>query len=350
MKKIILLLISLYLSSSVFANQFKITGYLPSYRLESSYKAMGNEVLDISAYTPTYESAREISQSNLKNSHNSFPRAYGFDSIEKWYGQSLSDIIYFSIKPSIDGTLDLSGIKERDLSRLNNMNHTYGTNLHIAVSGSSELFNPVAGEDELRELFISNLLQFCNTYNFSGVDFDWEFPKTEEEIDNFALLIKDSVSVFSRENKTISAAISRYRPLNQEIYDSLNSINLMAYDFRGRHSTYESAVEAAEFMQIKYNIAPEKINLGIPFYGRIYSGLDPQYWTKSMYYKLIRKNYTPEARSDEAGGYYFNGIDTVRKKTDYALKTNLGGVMIWELGQDTMDEYSLLKAINEEIN
>jgi GH18 family chitinase len=317
--------------------------------MESSQRAVGNDVLDLSGFTPTYESVREKSQINLKNSYDSFPLSYDHQSIESWYGQNVSDIIYFSIKPSAEGNLDLSGIKERDLSRLNNMHHSYGINLYVAVSGSSELFNPVTENEEIRRIFIDNLLDFCRENNFSGVDFDWEFPNSENEIDNYSLLIGETVALFQDAGKTVSAAVSRYRPLKQEIYDNLHFINLMAYDFLGRHSTYESAVEAAEFLQIKYSIAPEKINLGIPFYGRIYSGLDPQYWTNAMYYSKIRESYSPEPGQDEAGGYYFNGIDTVKKKTGYAIENKLRGVMIWELGQDTLDEYSLLKAINEEI-
>lgn len=42
---------------------------------------------------------------------------------------------------------------------------------------------------------------------------------------------------------------------------------------------------------------------------------------------------------------YYNGVDLIEKKTRYA-KENLGGVMIWELTQDTGDAgKSLLQAI-----
>lgn len=349
MKRFLLTTILLICIFTLSATSFRITGYLPSYRLESSERAVGGDVLDISAFTPTYDAVRHISQLNLKNSYNTLPPTYQYSSIENWYGENVSDIIYFSIKPAAEGSLDLSGIKDRDLSRLKNIKHSYGTNLIIAVSGSSELFAPIAESEELRQTFISNLLKFCSAHNFSGIDFDWEFPKTESEIDDFSLLIEESVSLFSAAGKTVSAAVSRYRPLKQEIYDNLHIINLMAYDFYGRHSTYESAVEAAEYLQIKYNVLPEKINLGIPFYGRIYSGLDPQYWTKTMIYSDINDSFTIKTDQDEAGGYYYNGIDMVKKKTNYAIENKLRGVMIWELGQDTLDEFSLLKAIREEI-
>jgi GH18 family chitinase len=37
---------------------------------------------------------------------------------------------------------------------------------------------------------------------------------------------------------------------------------------------------------------------------------------------------------NQVGSDYFNGIDTIAAKTGYALDRGLGGVMVWELGQD----------------
>ena len=349
MKSYTLLVVLLFVSSSISATSLQITGYLPSYRLESAERALGSPVLDLSGYRPEFLSNRQIGQQNLEYTYTTLPYSYDHHSIESWYGLNVDHIIYFSLKPGEEGSLDLSEIKERDLSRLKNISHSYGTELTIAVSGSSSLFGPMTADEGFRTDFLYNLLIFCEQNDFSGVDFDWEFPKTGVEMDSFELLVKEAVNLFSVRNITVSAAVSRDRPLKQEIYNNLHTLNLMAYDFRGRHSTYESAIEAAEYLQIAYKVPPEKIILGIPFYGRIFSGLNPLYWTKSMIYRDIRDEYNIKPSQDEAGGFYYNGIDTVRKKTNYARENKLGGIMIWELGQDSLDEFSLLKAIREEI-
>ena len=52
---------------------------------------------------------------------------------------------------------------------------------------------------------------------------------------------------------------------------------------------------------------------------------------------------TPDV--DEVDGIYFNGIKTIERKTQFAIKKGLGGVMIWEIGQDASGDSSLLKAI-----
>jgi len=62
------------------------------------------------------------------------------------------------------------------------------------------------------------------------------------------------------------------------------------------------------------------------------------------------KDYGPISKSEnEAGGYNFNGPNTIKAKTEYSIGNNFGGVMIWEIGQDVNfnDSLSLLKAIYE---
>ena len=39
-------------------------------------------------------------------------------------------------------------------------------------------------------------------------------------------------------------------------------------------------------------------------------------------------------QTDEVGGYYYNGRATIGAKVRLARQLGLGGVMIWEVGQD----------------
>jgi hypothetical protein len=223
-----------------------VTGYLPSYRLESSVGAMGSSVVDLTGYTPDYSSYRRIHQQNLPYSPTSFPASYHFETIESWYGENLDTLIYFSLSPGTDGSVDWTSADKRDLQRLNNIRHIYDTNLMLAISGKSEDFIPLISEDEKREAFIEEALSFCRDNNFSGIDLDWEFPRNEAELSTLTLLITDLKKAFSPYAYSVSAAVSRFRPLDEKMLAALDRIHLMAYDNYGRHSTYESAVEACE--------------------------------------------------------------------------------------------------------
>ena len=55
------------------------------------------------------------------------------------------------------------------------------------------------------------------------------------------------------------------------------------------------------------------------------------------------------AQLDQVGQAYYNGIPTIQAKTELAME-NVSGIMIWELGQDAFNEYSLLNVIDEVVN
>jgi chitinase len=84
-----------------------------------------------------------------------------------------------------------------------------------------------------------------------------------------------------------------------------------------------------------------KICLGVPFYGR-----DMKQFEQSQTYSEIARRYHPAPDVDEVEGVYFNGIRTIQQKARYARENNLGGLMVWELGQDTTDDTSLLRTIH----
>ena len=85
----------------------------------------------------------------------------------------------------------------------------------------------------------------------------------------------------------------------------------------------------------------------------VFKGVD---WSNSVHrpgcraaYADLLRDHAPAPAQDEAGGFYFNNTETLRRKTRYALDEGLAGVMIWELSMDTRDDTSLFKAITDEI-
>ena len=113
----------------------------------------------------------------------------------------------------------------------------------------------------------------------------------------------------------------------------------MSYDRGRKHSTLEQAQQDVTLF-LSTGISPEKLILGIPFYGRAMTPPNKEY----LYADIVAL-YHPPPMFDEVENIYFNGIGTVKQKTCLAKTTGLGGVMIWELGQDSGDNSSLLRAI-----
>lgn len=133
-----------------------------------------------------------------------------------------------------------------------------------------------------------------------------------------------------------------------------------------------SAEKIVDFL-IGEGIDPSQIVIGSAFYGRVWKGVPPEnnglYQLSGgihigwMAYHQIREKYEPDSSFqrywDELAKapYMYNAADSlmvsyddtvsVKEKTNYAQEKGLGGIMFWELGNDTKEEGSLLDAIHK---
>ncbi len=131
-----------------------------------------------------------------------------------------------------------------------------------------------------------------------------------------------------------------------------------------------SAQKIVDFL-IKKGVNPNQIVIGSAFYGRVWKGVPPVnnglYQLSGglqigwMSYHRIRESYEQDQNFqrfwDEKAQapYLYNSKDSlmvsyddtvsVALKTKYAMEKGLGGIMFWELGNDTKEEGSLLDAI-----
>src|SRR3990172_7470202 len=137
----------------------------------------------------------------------------------------------------------------------------------------------------------------------------------------------------------VSVALYPDEDLDIQPYAVADRIHIMSYERGPRHSTFEQAVTDLELFA-QSGVPLEKLVLGVPFYGRQTAAP-----FRYLAYSDIIVQYQPGNNTDEIAGFYFNSIVTTQRKTCYALENGFAGVMIWELGQDSRDETSLLRAI-----
>ena len=257
----------------------------------------------------------------------------------------VTDVIYFHIWPNPDGSLNTSAINQNDLETIRDRAHNSGVNILIAVGGGgfSESFPEVVQNAVIRETFVSNLINFTVTNNLDGVDIDWETPIDQTKIDNQDTLLLELVNGLHPLGKLVTvAANGEVVELKANAGNSVDWVNIMAYDMNwgyAEHSTYADSVAALERYQTE-GILKEKLALGIPFYGRNDN-------SDALKYEEIVSLCNPQPSSNTCNGYFFNGIDVVNQKTQHVLDQGYFGVMVWNLGQDTYDQTSLLNTINE---
>jgi chitinase len=207
-----------------------------------------------------------------------------------------------------------------------------------------------------RASYIAAIVTMANDYGFDGVDVDLENSFINE---NYAPFVSQLSVALKRQNKLMTAALASWN--NNLFADSTlqlyDFINIMSYDKTGpwntnnpgQHSPLSMAQSDFNLFRSRY-IAAEKLFIGLPFYGYGFGANAPS----SLAYKNIITAYPGAENKDEvdfAGGgkLYYNGRETIRQKVNFALANNAGGIMIWELQQDSKDEKSLLKVINDEI-
>ena len=136
------------------------------------------------------------------------------------------------------------------------------------------------------------------------------------------------------------------------------------------------SVERIVSFCIDQGIKPGQIVIGAAFYGRAWKGVHPEqhglyqpnggsYIGWSAYHQIreefegkngFQRHWDPVAKAPflyHAEDSLFISYDdtvSVRLKTQYARDQKLGGIMFWELGNDTKDDNSLLDAIYKASN
>jgi GH18 family chitinase len=258
----------------------------------------------------------------------------------------LTTIIYFSISPLANGDLDVSNIDLNHQDEMVNQAHANGVDVFICVGGwdRSAHFSEMASAPTSRANFVAKLTQYCIDNNLNGADLDWE-PVGEPNKDYYSQLVKDLRDSFTPHHLKLTVAVTadgqEIRPWAIQYVDWLN---IMAYDMGYPHSTLDGAIQALNNWENYgfpfYGTPRAKEVLGVPFYGKTANN------DVNTYAEIMSK-FHPQPEDDKVNGFSFNGINTIKDKTKYSF--GYGGIMIWELSQDTLGSTSLLNAIDETV-
>lgn len=260
----------------------------------------------------------------------------------------------------------------------------------------SKGFSDAAISDTARLKFAKSCAQFVDTYQLDGIDLDWEYPNQigagnthrPEDIHNFSLMLKevrkalDLLSETKKNDKhyllTIATGADKAYIDNTELSEvnkHIDFLNIMTYDFynglhktTGHHSNLfasaqpeldmNSVVNSVD-MHIDAGFPANKINLGIPFYGRIWKGVKSESnntlfqkaETVGMgidyvnFYENINANGYVRYWDDDAKAPYlwnaeekifisYEDEESIKLKIQYLKEKGLSGVMFWEYCAD----------------
>ncbi|XP_012939965.1 acidic mammalian chitinase [Aplysia californica] len=281
-------------------------------------------------------------------------------------------------------------------------------------------FSNFAGSVISRQEFVKNAIDFLRKNNFDGLDNDWEYPGSRgsppQDKSNYVLLMQDLRKGFEAEALSsgkprllLTAAVPAGKESLDNGYDvpsiaqSVDFVNLMSYDlhgswdpFTGHNSPlfansaevgddrYLNVDWAARYLAQK-GMPRNKINLGIPTYGRSFTldstsnhdvgsaasrpGTAGRYTGEKgfiSYYEVCKELQSGATVYDipsQHSKYLVDGnqwigyddIDSVKEKACYAKQQGFGGVMYWALDLDdfkgtscNQGKYPLINAANNE--
>ncbi|MFA3784048.1 glycosyl hydrolase family 18 protein [Melioribacteraceae bacterium 4301-Me] len=280
----------------------------------------------------------------------------------------LTHIAHAFVKPNADGSLSMdSWFLYPELVAAA---HQHGIKIVVALGGwgNSDGFSPMVANPLTRAAFVSNIIDFCLTNDYDGIDIDWEYP-TASDRSNFVSLVKELREALNNVGlEFLSIALPSTDWNNgydvKQLINYVNWFGIMTYDFYGPwektsgHNSplYPSPLQSSSTSSsvnyyLQKGIPKNKLCIGIPFYGydfkaselfAVHSGASAINYA-SVYQNLIsgwdyfwdntaKVPYLMNKSRTEV--ITFDDTNSIKLKSEYVYKNNLAGTIIWKIGQD----------------
>jgi chitinase len=279
----------------------------------------------------------------------------------------------------------------------------------VSVGGGgdgSAGFSDMAITPEGRRRFVDSAIAVIDRYNLDGIDIDWEYPGythanttvRPEDKQTYTLLLKELRERLDKEGARVGRHLITSSATGAttiwlehtemgEASKYLDSVNMMCFDWYNpveKNTGHDSplytdpadpkaiSIDRAVKMNLAAGVSARKIVIGVPFYGRKWTGVES---TNNGLFQPIPSTSPPQDEIDyfhiaplvNAQGYIrywdpisqtsylynaktktfitYNDAETELARTKYVREHHLGGIMFWQYGHDP--DNVLLDAIDQ---
>ena len=267
----------------------------------------------------------------------------------------LSHVIFMGINPDSSGNWYLHNAKGEEgplMSQIKAKNPKL--QIMPSVRGTDEIVEWIEQKNgKSRALIISNLVKYLSENGYDGADIDIEGSRITANWENFIL---ETQAALKEKNMIFAGALAGWNQPNttQKGAEAFDWINIMSYDEKGpgQHSSIAGTNSAFQYFHGNGAwIDASRLAIGIPTYG-YWFGDDGKTAGDFGYGGVVAKNpaYADVDEFSENGRtYYYNGRPIVRQKIEM-VKDWGTNIMIFRLGTDAMNEYSILEEIGRKMD
>lgn len=241
-------------------------------------------------------------------------------------------------------------IGDRDINMLLNIigpgGHSNSAVWEEQMEAQSDEHNKAFNSGKLED----NIIGLLDKYDLDGVNFDYEHPisnKAWSQYNKFLVSIGKKLG-----DRYLSVALCDWNlKLSTQALKYVDTVEVMLYDIfdaEGKHATTQTMKENCKQIGLS-GIPYDKVNIGLPFYSRPTDRGAYWYGYNGCYDGIDENGWYTDGNIGKT--FWFNTTDVIADKTDFAIKSGYGGVMIWHYSCDfpSGDERSLLGSIGRVI-
>ena len=275
------------------------------------------------------------------------------------------------VTPTFDGVRISNEDRLRSLVTLKQQAPDLKICLSVGGWGSGN-FSEMAASDSLRDAFAADCARVADAFGLDGIDIDWEYPtqngagisSSPDDTKNFTLLMRDLRTALGPDRLLTLATVSTAQYIDfPAILPYIDFVNIMSYDMgwapkhnaplyrsdaSGKTTPIAGDVTADEAVRahLAAGVPPEKLVMGMPFYGRgkreaygdykNYKDIQgPREGDVEVWDEIARVPYYADSEGTLLLG--FENVRSIQEKCNYLLEKGLHGAMYWDYSGDNAD-------------
>ena len=270
--------------------------------------------------------------------------------------------------------------------------HQAGVKVMVSLGGWGwdKQFASIVSKPEAEDRYAKSVMAIVDDNDYDGIDLDWEYPDTEQEIIGFERLTRrfrkelDAIGARKGRPMFVTMAASSnpgtLKWLGKEfLLETMDWINVMTYDFTGDWTNYaghhsplfasskqpggspRSTELTMKYLLEERGLPADRLAVGIPLYGRGFGVAEPYAPTKGAKktgiprgdYKSLHplanqqgwtRKWDDETKNpwlvsrDRGVVVGYDDAESVALKTEWAMKQGFRGVFFWQIAADRLPD------------